>query len=70
MWKSNLFTKALLSAIPIPNPIAERKRKRIEYNGDEYNDYTIHKPSMREIEKNHFVYCREPEFEEYKKQLR
>jgi oligopeptide transport system ATP-binding protein len=46
------YTKSLLSAIPHPNPIYERKRKRIFYNG-ENQDYE--NSNWVEIEENHFV---------------
>lgn len=63
------YTKSLLSAIPQPNPITERKRKRIPYNPEKEHDYSIEKPTLREIHKDHFVYCSESEFQKYKKQL-
>ncbi len=60
------YTRALLSAIPQPNPITERTRKRIDYNPAKDHDYSIEKPSMHEIEPEHFIYCSESELEKYK----
>ena len=63
------YTKSLLSAIPLPDPEYEKKRVRVTYNPVVMHDYTIDKPSMREISKGHFVYCNDKEELEYKKEL-
>lgn len=63
------YTKSLLSAIPLPDPHYERKRKRIIYNPLIDHDYSIDKPQMREIKPGHLIYCNETEFELYKKNL-
>jgi oligopeptide transport system ATP-binding protein len=49
------YTKALLSAVPVPNPITEKKRKRIIYdsNHQENNDKGY---SLVEVRKEHYVY--------------
>ena len=60
------YTRALLSAIPQPNPLTERTRKRTDYVPERDHDYRTEKPSMREIEKDHFVYCSESEMKAYK----
>ena len=62
------YTKSLLSAIPKPNPLTERTRKRIIYN-PAMHDYSVDKPQFREVEPKHFVYCNEKEFNEYKEIL-
>ena len=59
------YTKSLLSAIPLPDPIAEKKRQRITYNPLISHDYSVDKPSMREVAPGHFVRCNDKEFEEY-----
>ena len=51
------YTKALLSAIPEPNPITERTRKRVDYDPERDHDYSVEKPSMVEVEPEHFVAC-------------
>lgn len=64
------YTKALLSAIPEPNPITERTRKRVDYDPERDHDYSVEKPSMVEVEPEHFVYCSLSELEAYRKQLK
>ena len=63
------YTKSLLSAIPYPDPHYEKQRKRIEYNPTLSHDYTVDKPSMREITPGHFIYCNDAEEAKYKKEL-
>ncbi|MBQ7487677.1 MAG: ABC transporter ATP-binding protein [Clostridia bacterium] len=63
------YTRALLSAIPQPNPLTERHRKRIDYVPERDHDYSHEQPEMREIEPEHFVYCSESEFERYRQEL-
>ncbi|MFA6935342.1 MAG: ATP-binding cassette domain-containing protein [Sphaerochaetaceae bacterium] len=63
------YTKSLLSAIPLPDPIYEKSRKRITYNPLLEHDYSTDKPSFREISKGHFVKCNDAEFEKYKREL-
>ncbi len=63
------YTRSLLSAIPLPDPEYEKKRKRIVYNPLAEHDYTVDKPSLREVSPGHFVQCNEAEYQEYVKQL-
>lgn len=63
------YTKSLLSAIPQPDPEYEKQRQRITYNPLAEHDYSVNKPSMREIEPGHFVYCNDAEYEKYLKEL-
>ena len=64
------YTRALLSAIPLPDPIYEKKRQRIVYNPLADHDYSVDKPTMRELTEGHFVYCNEAEFERFKAELK
>lgn len=64
------YTKSLLSAIPKPNPLTERTRERIIYRPNEVHDYSVEKPELKEIKPGHFIYCNNPEFEKYKKELK
>ena len=65
------YTRSLLSAIPKPDPRSERRRKRITYNPAEAHDYGHgDEPSLRELKKDHFVYCNEAEFQQYLKELK
>ena len=63
------YTKALLSAIPLPDPAYEKNRKRITYNPLASHDYSVDKPSMREVAPGHFVQCNDKEFAEYQREL-
>ncbi len=60
------YTKSLLSAIPLPDPIYEKKRVRVTYNPIAEHDYTVDQPSFREISPGHFVYCNDAEEIKYK----
>jgi len=64
------YTKSLLSAIPLPDPVYEKQRKRITYNPLADHDYSVDKPSFREISPGHFVMCNDAEFEQYKAALK
>lgn len=64
------YTKSLLSAIPLPDPEYEKDRVRITYNPIIEHDYTVDKPSMREVSPGHFVYCNDAEEAKYKKELK
>ena len=64
------YTRSLLSAIPLPDPIYEKQRKRIIYNPIAEHDYSQDAPSFKEITPGHFVYCNNAEFERYLSQLK
>ena len=56
------YTKALLSAIPVPDPHYEKKRKRIIYRPEFDSDHS-EAPELREVKPGHFVRCTSKEFE-------
>ena len=62
------YTKSLLSAVPIPDPILERKKVLKVYDPDQH-DYSVEKPEMVEIKPGHFVWANKTEVEDYKKEL-
>ena len=64
------YTKSLLSAIPLPDPHYEKKRKRITYNPLSAHDYSKERPTMREILPGHFISCNSEEFEKYKEEIK
>lgn len=63
------YTKSLLSAIPLPDPNYEKKRKRFVYNALAEHDYSQQQPTFQEVTPGHFVLCNDAEFEKYKKQI-
>jgi len=63
------YTRSLLSAIPLPDPQYEKKRVRLTYNPLASHDYSVNKPTMREVSPGHFVYCNDEEELKYKQEL-
>ena len=59
------YTRSLLSAIPLPDPISEKSRQRIIYNPLADHDYSEEQPTMREVYPGHFVRCNEAEYQRY-----
>ena len=64
------YTKSLLSAIPLPDPVYEKQRTRVTYNPLAEHDYSTDTPTFREISPGHFVYCNDAEEEKYKQMLK
>ncbi len=64
------YTRSLLSAIPLPDPIYEKQRTRVTYNPLEEHDYSVDAPSFREIAPGHFVHCNDAEEEKYKQMIK
>ena len=63
------YTRSLLSAIPLPDPRAEKRRTRITYNALAAHDYSVDKPSLREIIPGHFVHCNDAEEKAYREEF-
>ena len=62
------YTKALLSAVPNPNPYVEQTKKLLVYDADQHH-YENNPPVWTEIKPDHFVYGNEPELEQYRQEL-
>ena len=62
------YTRSLLSAVPIPDPILERQKELIVYDPSQH-DYSTDKPEMVEIRPNHFVWANKVELSDYQKRL-
>lgn len=62
------YTQALLSAIPMPDPIRE-KAKKLKVYDPSIHDYSVDKPAWKEIRPAHYVWANEAEFEKYKNDL-
>jgi oligopeptide transport system ATP-binding protein len=63
------YTQSLLSAIPVPDPISERTRKRKAYDPASHNYEPDEQLEFREVTPGHFVLCSEKEFKQYKAQF-
>ena len=63
------YTRSLLSAIPLPDPVYEKQRVRIVYNPIAEHDYSVDAPSFREITPGHFVRCNDAEEAKYREML-
>ena len=63
------YTRALLSAVPQPNPLTERKRVRLVYEPEKAHDYSKEQPQMTEVFPGHFVYASPSEVEAYRKEF-
>lgn len=58
------YTRSLLSAVPIPDPILERQKTLVVYDPN-MHDYSVDKPEMHEIKPGHFVWSNKAEFAKY-----
>ena len=63
------YTRALLSAIPQPDPVAERSKTLLVYDPACHNYSETNQPSWKEIVPGHYVLASEAELEEYRKQF-
>ena len=58
------YTKALLSAIPIPDPDFQKGREVTVYD-PKVHDYSVEKPEMHDLGNGHFVYLSKSELNKY-----
>lgn len=59
------YTRALLSAIPLPDPIAEKSKKLLIYDPSQH-DYDKNPPQWAEIEPGHHILANSRELAEYR----
>lgn len=59
------YTKSLMSAIPVPDPIIEKQKKLFIYDPSQH-DYSVDKPSMVDLGNGHFIYGNQREIDKYK----
>ena len=62
------YTKALLAAVPIPDPRKERNKELLIYD-PAIHDYSVDKPVWEEISAGHYVYGNRKELEQYRKEI-
>ena len=62
------YTRALLSAIPMPDPRSEKNKKLMVYDPS-CHDYSVDKPVWTEIEPGHFILGNQKELDEYRAML-
>ena len=62
------YTRALLSAIPLPDPKSEKHKKLVIYDPSCHH-YETDKPVWTEIEPSHFIMANKEELEKYNKML-
>lgn len=62
------YTRALLSAVPQPDPEIEKNKKLIVYDPS-VHDYSVDKPVWEEITKGHFIYGNQRELEQYRREI-
>ena len=61
------YTKSLMSAIPIPDPILEKEKNLFVYDRS-MHDYSVEQPSLVDIGNGHFVYGSPSEIARYREQ--
>ena len=62
------YTKALLSAVPIPDPEMEKKKQLVVYDPS-VHDYSTDKPVWEEILPGRFIYGNKKELEQYRREI-
>ena len=64
------YAKALLSAIPKPDPLTEKTRQRIIYDPRKEHDYSKEKPTLQEIVPGHWILANSEEMKKYRKEIK
>lgn len=59
------YTRSLISAIPIPDPVLEKNKQLFTYDPS-VHDYSESKPSLQYIGHDHYLFGNDQEIEEYK----
>ena len=62
------YTTALLSTVPMPDPIVEKTRTHIVYDPSKL-DQSGEEREMRELRPGHFLHCTSKEFAEYEEKI-
>ena len=62
------YTKALLSAISLPDPEVEKKKKLFVYDPS-VHDYSVDRPVWEEIVPGHFVLANRRELDQYREEI-
>ena len=62
------YTRALLSAIPMPDPKSEKHKQLLVYDPS-CHDYSVDQPVWHEIEPGHFILGNQKELDEYAKMI-
>ncbi|MGN0778337.1 MAG: ATP-binding cassette domain-containing protein [Aristaeellaceae bacterium] len=62
------YTRALLSAIPLPDPAREKHKQLLVYDPRQH-DYATDQPAWVEMEPGHMVWANQKEAEHYRKML-
>lgn len=61
------YTRALLSAIPQPDPVSEKNRKKIFYDPKSHDYNEEKQPSYHEVTPGHLIYCTDEELQQWVK---